>query len=67
MSLEDFLPSATDFSVRVYISWGLKEQDMSDCHKTDFKCAGDTVWDEGFDLNPAPAQMALLVRQFTTI
>ena len=41
--------------------WGLKNQDLSRCHRTDHKCMGDTVWDDSFHLNSAVAQQALLV------
>lgn len=60
--LNAFYPSENDGIIRVYMIWGLEEQDRSNCHKTDFKkCKGKTVWDSGFDLNPAPAQLSLLV------
>lgn len=61
LSLDKFVPSAEDNNVKLYISWGLKKQDRDSCHKTDFACEGKTVWDESFDLNPPPAQLALLV------
>ena len=56
-----FIPSFDIEVMRVYIVWGMKAQDRSSCHRTDFECEGESVWDEGFDLNPAPAQMAMLV------
>ena len=57
-----FLASQEDNVVVVHIIWGLKEQDRSDCHMTDLKCNGRTVFDDSFDVNPPPCQTALLVR-----
>ena len=58
-----FKPSMEDEVIQVYMIWGLKKQDRSRCdpHSMDPVCRGRTVWDEGFDLNPAPAQVALRV------
>ena len=57
-----FQPSNEDRNIRVFMVWGLKNQDRSACHKTAHeKCPGKTVWDESFDLNPKPAQMELKV------
>ncbi|XP_055880253.1 protein dispatched homolog 3-like isoform X1 [Biomphalaria glabrata] len=55
-----FKSSLDDKNIKVIIAFGLKNQDMSGCHKTDYKCKGKTVWDNSFDLNPKPAQLALL-------
>jgi len=55
-----FRPSQEDDVVEIHIIWGLKNQDRSSCHFTDFKCRGRTVFDTSFDLNPADCQMALL-------
>ena len=41
--------------------WGLKHQDRRACHMTDFKCTGTTVFDDSFDMNPPPCQLAMLV------
>ena len=41
----------------------LKEQDLSDCHRTDPKCKGDTRYDNSFNLNSAENQEALMVRE----
>lgn len=57
-----FNPSEEDKFVKVYVAWGLQNQDRSSCHFTDYKCAGKTVLDNGFDLSPPPCQIALLVR-----
>ncbi|XP_069117661.1 protein dispatched homolog 1-like [Argopecten irradians] len=55
-----FKPSGRDDIIRVYMVWGLRLQDRSNCHKTDGeKCTGKTVWDEAFDLNPSPAQLQM--------
>jgi hypothetical protein len=51
--------------VVVSIIWGLKEQDRSECHHSDFKCKGKTVFDRSFDLNPPPCQTAMLVSYLT--
>ena len=47
--------------IRVYTVWGLKEQDRSTCHHTDFRCKGRTVFDEEFDMNNQGCQQAVLV------
>ncbi|CAH1792445.1 unnamed protein product [Owenia fusiformis] len=54
-----FKPSNQDRAVKVYIAWGLKNQDMSGCHKTDTSCDGVSVYDETFNLNDAGTQEAL--------
>lgn len=60
--LNSFKHSTEDTVIRVFMILGLNPQDRDRCHKTDFaNCHGESVWDEGFDLNPAPAQAALLV------
>ncbi|XP_065662076.1 protein dispatched homolog 1 isoform X3 [Hydra vulgaris] len=46
--------------IRIYIVWGLKNQDRKDCHFTDFKCKGKTVFDEDFDMNKNGCQAAIL-------
>lgn len=56
-----FRPSQEDDVVEIHIIWGLKNQDRSSCHFTDFKCRGRTVFDTSFDLNPGDCQVALLV------
>lgn len=56
-----FRPSQEDNVVEVNIIWGLKIQDRSSCHFTNFKCKGKTVFDTSFDLNPSECQEALLV------
>ncbi|XP_074662875.1 protein dispatched homolog 1-like [Tubulanus polymorphus] len=55
-----FKQVSTQNKVVVKIMWGLGFRDMSVCHKTDYKCKGNVVWDDTFDLNPPPVQMALL-------
>ncbi|XP_064604053.1 protein dispatched homolog 3-like [Liolophura sinensis] len=55
-----FVPSREDRVVKVYLIWGLRTQDRSKCHRTNFfNCKGETIWDDSFDLNPKPAQVAL--------
>ena len=56
-----FRPSQEDNVIVIHIIWGLKEQDRSECHHTDFKCKGKTVLDKSFDLNLPPCQNAMLV------
>ncbi len=56
-----FLPNQEDEVIVVYIIWGLKEQDRSECHHTDYTCKGKTVLDKSLDLNPPPCQNAILV------
>ena len=46
----------------VSIVWGLKEQDLSTCHRTDAACTGETVFDDTFNMNSANAQTQLKVR-----
>uniref|UniRef100_A0A7M5XG14 SSD domain-containing protein n=1 Tax=Clytia hemisphaerica TaxID=252671 RepID=A0A7M5XG14_9CNID len=46
--------------IRVYTVWGLKLQDRSTCHHTDFRCKGRTVLDEEFDMNQPGCQQAVL-------
>ncbi|XP_067028237.1 protein dispatched homolog 1-like isoform X4 [Acropora muricata] len=55
-----FRPSQEDDVVEVNVIWGLKDQDRSSCHFTDFKCKGKTVFDNSFDLNPTECQEAIL-------
>ena len=45
----------------ITIVWGLKKRDLSACHASDVKCIGTNVWDDAFDLNLPPAQIALKV------
>ncbi len=56
-----FAASQEDRVVKVTIVWGLKNQDRSQCHHTDFKCRGNTVFDTSFDINSPPCQTSLLV------
>ena len=55
-----FVKSQEDNVVVVTIIWGLKEQDRSECHHTDYKCKGKTVLDRSFDMNPPPCQTAMM-------
>ncbi|XP_028402921.1 protein dispatched homolog 3-like [Dendronephthya gigantea] len=55
-----FRKSQEDRVIIVYIIWGLKEQDRSECHHTDFACKGKTIFDHEFDLNSQPSQQAML-------
>ena len=62
-----FQPSEEDNIVSVHIIWGLREQDRSTCHFTDYKCKGKTVLDSSFDLNPPPCQNAMLVSSISMV
>ncbi|KAH9488013.1 hypothetical protein Btru_066816 [Bulinus truncatus] len=53
-----FKSNLDDKNIKVIIAFGLKNQDIEDCHKTDYRCKGKTVWDSSFDLNPKQAQLA---------
>ena len=57
-----YMASQEDKVLVVHIIWGLKEQDRSDCHMTDYECKGRTVFDDTFDMNLPPCQTALMVR-----
>lgn len=48
--------------IRIYTVFGLKLQDRTNCHFTDYKCKGKTVFDEDFDMNAPGCQKAVLVR-----
>lgn len=61
LSKDAFRPSQEDNVIVVHVVWGLKDQDRSECHHTDFECKGKTVFDKSFDLNPPPCQNAILV------
>ena len=51
--------------LRVFLVWGLKEQDTSDCHWSEVDCDGDTRYDNSFDLESTENQLALLVSEGT--
>ena len=59
-----FVPSGDNF-VQILLLWGMKPRNMSTCHRSDYLCEGDQVWDETFDLNTPTAQFALQVKSFT--
>lgn len=46
--------------IRIYTVFGLKLQDRTNCHFTDYKCKGKTVFDEDFDMNAPGCQKAVL-------
>jgi hypothetical protein len=52
---------STDRLATVNVVWGLKEQDLSTCHRTDAQCFGETVWDDDFDINSENAQRQIKV------
>ena len=45
--------------------FGLEEQDISQCHKTDPACFGTTVYDDNFSLESQQAQDDIVVRRVT--
>ena len=53
--------------IRVYLIWGLGLQDRRKCHFTDYKCRGETIFDEDFDLNAPNCQISVLVGGCTCI
>ncbi|KAK2158902.1 hypothetical protein LSH36_162g08051 [Paralvinella palmiformis] len=55
-----FSTVASSETLEIVIAWGLREQDLSECHHTDAKCTGKTVWDDTFNVNSPEAQEALL-------
>ncbi|XP_069118440.1 protein dispatched homolog 1-like isoform X1 [Argopecten irradians] len=55
-----FHQSADENLVTVNILWGLKNKDRSDCHFSDIKCRGTTVYDDTFDPNPVANQQAIM-------
>ena len=54
-------------NIQVLVTWGLQEQDISMCSKSDVFCLGDTIFDAKFSLNSKKAQLDLLVRKITSI
>lgn len=40
----------------MYIVFGLREQDLDNCHHTDTECLGLTVWDTKFSLKTVDEQ-----------
>jgi len=65
MAFRDSLDS--DHTSKIYLVWGLLEQDLSSCHLTDHLCFGRTVLDEGFQINSKAAQLAMLVSGAPTV
>ena len=55
---------ASDDIRRIYVIFGLKNQDLSDCHKSDPTCFGKTVWDEKFNMDAPRIQQSFLVRGY---
>lgn len=62
IQLYSFPPSGEDNMVRIYMSWGLKNRNLSGCHFSDIECAGKEEFDDAFDVSTAEAQDALKVR-----
>lgn len=62
LKLEDygFKRRLQDPRLKINIVFGVKEQDFSGCSTHDYKCSGVFHYDDSLDLNPIPAQTALL-------
>ena len=57
---KDVLFSTGDNPQRVFIVFGLKKQDLKNCHQSDSLCFGKTVYDDQFRMGEAE-QQAILV------
>lgn len=60
----DFVANEKDYTLWLNLVWGLREQDLSGCDFSDYKCEGRTVFDDSFNPNSAPAQLGLKVTDF---
>ena len=60
----EFKPGNADNTMRILLVWGMKEQDVSDCHITAPDCWGENVWDNTFNLNETSVQEKLMVMYF---
>ena len=60
----DKFQSSVERNAQVYIVFGLREQDLDDCHHTDAECIGTTVWDSKFSMKTAEIQNGLKVDLF---
>lgn len=60
-ALYSFVASDADSFIQVYIVWGLKPVDRSECHFSDPQCNGVADFDDTFDPNSHDAQTALRV------
>ncbi|CAD5126926.1 DgyrCDS14940 [Dimorphilus gyrociliatus] len=49
-----------DNIIKIYLVFGLKPQDRSDCYHTDFKCTGKQHWDNDFNLSSNKTQQKFL-------
>ncbi|XP_064622607.1 protein dispatched homolog 1-like [Lineus longissimus] len=58
-NIYSFRESEEDAVVTVHLVWGMKPNDRSGCHRTDFECKGEQVWDDTFDMNTNGAQEAI--------
>ena len=59
----DKFQSGEETNAQVYIVFGLRNQDLDDCHHTNSSCTGDTVWDPKFSLKNVTAQTGLEVKR----
>ena len=51
-----------DTPQRVFLVWGLKEQDLGGCGFSDHDCYGKTVFNNKFNLKEESVQQQLMVR-----
>ena len=63
---DGFVQSDDSLIVQVQLMWGMKHQDISECHHTDVECTGKNVWDEQFNVDSIDIQRALWVRSNPT-
>lgn len=49
-------------TIAVYMVWGMKKTDMTNCHPSNVNCIDPTKWDTSFNLESEDVQLALLVR-----
>ncbi|KAI0215660.1 hypothetical protein LSAT2_032285 [Lamellibrachia satsuma] len=47
-------------TIAVYMVWGMKKMDMTNCHPSNINCIGPTKWDTSFSLESEDVQLALL-------
>ena len=57
---KSLLFSTTDSPQRIFIVFGLKQQDLSECHHSDSLCFGKTVYDDQFRMGEAEQQAVLV-------
>ena len=58
---QGFAGNDVDYSISLWLVWGIKERDMSSCHFSDYKCLGKQVFDESFKPSTIAAQQSFVV------